>query len=99
LRQNEPWFDEERLRFFVKGSRLKCSAYRIQNEATYVVLPVILVLNHIRNMLGGETGKFTFGRIKYIFRTSSNKNTRMVHSEVIVKFMTVFVARRDSACS
>jgi hypothetical protein len=65
-----------------------------------VVLPMILVRNQIINMLGGGTGKFTFARIKYKFRTSSNKNTSMVHSEVVVvKFKTVFVARKDSACS
>jgi len=65
-----------------------------------VVLPMILVRKQIRNMLGGETGKFTTGRIKYKFRTSSNKNTSMVHSEfVVVQFLTVFVAWSDSACS
>jgi len=29
------------------------------------LLPMILVRNQIRNMLGGETGKITFGRINY----------------------------------
>jgi len=59
-------------------------------------------------MLGGETGKITFGRIKYKFMTSNNKNTSMYNIlvrrkgadyEVDVKFMAVFFARRDSACS
>ena len=39
---------------------------------------MILVRNQITNMLGGETGKITFGRIKCKFRTSNNKNTSMV---------------------
>jgi hypothetical protein len=30
-----------------------------------------------QNMLGGQIGKITFGRIKYKFRTSNNKNTSM----------------------
>ena len=34
----------------------------IQGE---MMLPMILVQNQIRNMLGGETGKITFGRINY----------------------------------
>jgi len=79
-----------------KQAKMQCLQDPNQNN---VVLPMILVRNQIRNVLGRETGKFTFGRIKYKFRTSSNKNTCMVHSEVVVKFMTVFVARRDSACS
>jgi len=43
-----------------------------------VLLLMILVRNQITNMLGGETGKITFGRIKCKFRTSNNKNTSMV---------------------
>jgi hypothetical protein len=33
------------------------------------VLPMILVRNEIRDMLGGEIGKITFRRIKNKFRT------------------------------
>jgi len=33
----------------------------------YILLLMILVRNQIRNMLGGVTGKITFGRIKYNF--------------------------------
>jgi len=60
-----------------------------------------------QNMLGGETGKITFRRIKSKFRTSNNKSTSMLGRKgadyevdvVKLKCMTVFVARRDSACS
>jgi hypothetical protein len=41
------------------------------------LLLITLVRNQIKNILGGETGKITFGRIKYKFRTSDNKNTSM----------------------
>jgi len=33
-----------------------------------MLLLMILVLNQIRNILGGETGKITFGRMKYKYR-------------------------------
>jgi len=33
LKQNKPWFGEECLGFWIKGSRLKCSGYRIQDKA------------------------------------------------------------------
>jgi len=33
LKQNKPWFDEECLGFWIKGSWLKCSGYRIQAKA------------------------------------------------------------------
>jgi len=39
---------------------------------------MILVRNQIWNMLGGEKGKITLGRIKDKFRISSNKNASMV---------------------
>jgi hypothetical protein len=39
-----------------------------------MLLPMILVRDQIRYMLGGETGKITFGRIKYKYRTCINKN-------------------------
>jgi hypothetical protein len=32
LKQHKPWFDEECLGFQIKGSRLKCSRYRIQTK-------------------------------------------------------------------
>jgi len=33
LKQHKPWFDEECLGFWIKGSGLKCSGYRIQTKA------------------------------------------------------------------
>jgi len=33
LKQHRPWLDEECLGFWIKGSRLKCSGYRIQAKA------------------------------------------------------------------
>jgi len=33
LKQNKPWFDEECLGFWIKGSGLKFSGYRIQAKA------------------------------------------------------------------
>ena len=33
LKQNKPWFDEECIGFWIKGSGLKCSGYRIQAKA------------------------------------------------------------------
>jgi hypothetical protein len=33
LKQNKPWFDEECLVFWIKGSGLKCSGYKIQAKA------------------------------------------------------------------
>jgi hypothetical protein len=62
------------------------------------LLPMFLVRNQIRDILGGEIGKTTFERIKYKFRTCSNKITSvygvLVHWEgaefkVVLKFMTV----------
>jgi hypothetical protein len=59
-----------------------------------------------------EIGKLTFGRIDYKFRTSSEKNNslywiywntgygadlKVVVMVVVVRFITVFVAPRDSA--
>jgi hypothetical protein len=38
--------------------------YRGLSGNMWDVLPMFLVRNQIRNMLGGETGKITFGRIK-----------------------------------
>jgi hypothetical protein len=32
-KQHKPWFDEECSLFCIKGSRLKCSGYRIQTKA------------------------------------------------------------------
>ena len=32
-KQHKPWFDEEFLGFWIKGSGLKCSGYRIQAKA------------------------------------------------------------------
>ena len=44
-------------------------------NSSRLLLPMILVRNQKINILGGETDKITFGRIKYKFRTWSNKNT------------------------
>jgi len=33
LKQNKPWFDEECLGFWIKGSGLKCCGYRIHDKA------------------------------------------------------------------
>ena len=33
-------------------------------------LPMILFRNQIRDILGGETGKITFGKMKYKFRNA-----------------------------
>ena len=32
-KQHKPWFDKECVDFLIRGSRLKCSGYRIQAEA------------------------------------------------------------------
>jgi hypothetical protein len=32
LEKHKPWFDEEYYNFWIKGSRLKCSGYRIQSK-------------------------------------------------------------------
>jgi len=67
-----------------------------------------LVSKSDKNMLGGETDKITFVRIKYKFRTSRNNNTvqynvlvqqKGTHSEVRVEmFMAVFFSQWDVAC-
>ena len=79
------------------------------SHITTILLPMILVRNQIRNMLGGVRGKITLPRIKYEFMISSNKNTSMVlymvhwkgadFEVVFVNFMTVFVMPRVAACS
>ena len=33
LKKHKPWFDEECLGFWIKGSGLKCSGYKIQAKA------------------------------------------------------------------
>ena len=75
------------------------------------MLPIILVRNQIRVTLGGEIGKITFGRIKNKLRTSSNMNSSLctvywyiqwegaTFKVVVVRFMIVFVTRRDSTSS
>jgi len=37
LKQHKPWFDEERLRFLDQRKQVKCSGYRIQTKANYIV--------------------------------------------------------------
>jgi len=77
----------------------------IQGE---ILLPMILVREQIRNMLGEETGKITFGRIKYNLGLGA-KEFRFVCNILVqcesadfkvvgIKFMTVFIVRRDAAC-
>ena len=62
-----------------------------------------------QNMLGGETGKITFGRINYNLRLGVKKFC-FVYNILVqcagadcrvigVTFMTVFIVRRDAACS
>jgi hypothetical protein len=71
---------------------------------------MILVRTQITNMFGGETGKFTCRKNKIKFGTSSKRiplsiQHILVHCERVdfkntgIKFMTVFVMRRDAACS
>jgi hypothetical protein len=59
-------------------------------------------------MLGGETGKITFGRIKYNFGLGA-KEFRFVYNILVqsavadfkiigIKLMTVFIMLRDAAC-
>jgi len=36
LKRNKPWFDEECLGFWIKGSGQKCSGYRIQAKAMQI---------------------------------------------------------------
>jgi len=72
-----------------------------------LVLPMILVRSQIKYMLGGEKAKLR-GNNKVKFKTSSKwislvYNT-LVHCEGVdcnvtgIKFMTVFITRRDAAC-
>jgi hypothetical protein len=74
----------------------------------YPVLPMILVRNQIRHMLGGETGKITFGSINYNlglgakeFRFVFNISVQCAGADLKVigiEFMTVCIVRRDAAC-
>jgi Fe2+ or Zn2+ uptake regulation protein len=50
------------------------------------VLPMTLVRNQIKNMLGEETGKITFGRTKYKFRTSSNRISFQLVYNILVQW-------------
>jgi len=74
------------------------------------LLPMILVRNEIRDMLGGETGKFTCRKNKVKSGTSSKRISLLVQYILVqcngadckvtgIKFMAVFVMRRDAACS
>jgi len=70
---------------------------------------MILVRNQIRDMLGEETGKITLGKLSIILRLREIKIPTCVRytgtlgqcgpQGSFVKFMTVFVTRRDSAYS
>ena len=73
------------------------------------LLPMILVRNQIRNTLGGEIGKITFGRIKYNLGLGA-KEFRFVYCILVqwagadfkvigIRFMNVFIKRREAACS
>jgi len=68
---------------------------------------MILLRNQIRNMLGGETGKITFGRINYNLGLWA-KEFLFVYNILVqcagadfkvigIKFMAVFIMRRDAA--
>jgi len=46
-------------------------------ENSYKLLAIILARNQIRDMLGGEIGKITFGKLSK-FRKSSEKNSKLV---------------------
>ena len=69
---------------------------------------MILVRNPFTNMLGGGTGKVTFERIKDAlgipateFRSVYNILVQCAgaHFKVIgIRFMTLFIRRRDAAC-
>jgi len=76
-------------------------------NSSRLLFPMILVRIQKRNMLGGERNNNTFGRIKYKFRTSRNKNTvkynilvnwKVADSEVVVNFMKMFYSQRKAAC-
>ena len=70
---------------------------------------MILLRHQIRNMLGGETGKITFERMKYNLGLGK-KQFRFVYNILVqcagvdckvigMKFVAVFIMRRDAACS
>jgi hypothetical protein len=67
---------------------------------------MIPVRIQIRDKLGGKIGKVKFGRIKYKFKTSRNKNSNCVQyigtSGGCIpqgnKIITVLVTQRVSAC-
>jgi len=61
------------MQLLVKYCMIKCC----QKFHTSTLLPMILVRNQIRDMIVGEIGKITFRRMKYKFRTSSNKNSSL----------------------
>jgi len=77
----------------------------LQNSA---LLPLILVRSQIKNMLSGETGKKKLEKNKVKFRTSRKRISFvcsiLVYCEGVdfkvtgIKFMTVFITRRDAAC-
>ena len=68
---------------------------------------MILVRKQIKSMLGGETDKITFGRIKYNLRLET-KEFRFVYNILVqcagvdfkvigIKFMTMFISQRKEA--
>jgi hypothetical protein len=71
---------------------------------------VILVRNQIRKMLGRETGKIYFIRKNEINLGLGAKEFRFMYNILVqcvgadckvigTKFLTVFIMRRDAACS
>jgi hypothetical protein len=74
-----------------------------------MLFAIIQVRNQIRDMLGGETGTLTFGKMSVNLESRAKRTPSwyniLVHLKGadfkfdVVKFMTVFVTRRDSVCS
>ena len=70
---------------------------------------MILVRNQIRNMLGGERGKITLGRIKnqlglgvkeFFFLYDILVQCAGADFKIIgIEFMTVFIMQSEGACS
>jgi len=77
-------------------------------ENSYKLLAIIVVRNQIIDMLSGEIVKITFGKLsinlgRQAKRIRSWYNILVYWEEadfkVVVKFVTVFVTRRDSTSS
>ena len=51
----------------------------VQSVVTWQLIPMVLVRNQIRNMLGGETGKITFGKLSKNLGNSIKNNSKLVY--------------------